>query len=60
MVGSFERGNEPSSFITFREFLDSVKRYWLVKKDSAPGSWNQYYPILHSDSYKDTTLRHKK
>jgi hypothetical protein len=35
VVGSCEHSNEPLGFIKGREFLDMLRDYQLVKKDSA-------------------------
>ena len=40
MVGTCDCGNEPSCTIKCGEFLDSLKTYQLIKKDSVP--WSKY------------------
>ena len=36
MASSFEYGDEPSCFIKFGEFLDSLSRFQLLRQDSVP------------------------
>jgi hypothetical protein len=38
IVGSCEHSNEHFGSIKGRKFLDYLSDYWLLKKDSAPGS----------------------
>jgi hypothetical protein len=38
LKGSCERGNKPSGSIKGGEFLDCLRDYLLLKKDSAPWS----------------------
>ena len=38
VVGAYESGNEPSSSIKCREFLNQLKIVQLLKKDFAPRS----------------------
>jgi hypothetical protein len=38
VAGTCEIDNEPLSFIKYRQFLDSLSDYKLLKKDSAPWS----------------------
>ena len=38
MAGTCEYGNEPSGSMICGEFLDKLRTYLLLKKDSAPWS----------------------
>jgi hypothetical protein len=38
VVGTYERGNEPSGSIICGAFLDKLRKCWLLKKDSGPCS----------------------
>jgi hypothetical protein len=42
-VGSCECGNEPSSFIKCRQFLQELRTRCVLRKDSAPWSSNNVY-----------------
>jgi hypothetical protein len=48
VAGSCECGNELSGSIKRGEFLDYLKTYWLLKKDSAP--WSQLVTVLKLSS----------
>jgi hypothetical protein len=36
MTGSYEFGNEPTGSIKYMTFIDHLRNYQLLKKDSAP------------------------